>query len=345
MIGDSLAVLLITSTQSDLAVDEWILTFPATKELDKNLIWFRPMMNRIAMRLLARALFGAKFRLFFGAALSILDLLTDIQTIVRFINEGKNGFAKASIAFIGVSLLLQILIAFAQNKKRGKKIIGHEMLIAVAMIKPAMDAKKVADGNIQLEDTLFVPNIELTISKCAEIFAEAIPSSVLQVFALFEAKKAGSAAIFSILISAFTIAYSSTIISMDFDTEPLARNTNPDFFGYIPDNNRGLVMFLMVVMTTSHVLIKVVACALMMRMSQACFWLYVLCDTSLYFVYKIIRGDLRYWIPLDGILGWLITVIARVGIKIITDFTLIVQFRHHNELGKSSSKSSRDSRA
>jgi hypothetical protein len=158
-IGNSLAALLISNTQSDLAVDEWILTFPATKELDKKLVWFRPMINRIAMRLLARALLGAKFRLFFGAGLSILDLLTDIQTIVRFLNQGKNGFAKASAAFIGMSLLLQLLAAFGQNRKRGKKVVAYEWLIILSMIKPAMDAKRVADGNIQEENTVLNPQL------------------------------------------------------------------------------------------------------------------------------------------------------------------------------------------
>ena len=118
MIGNSLAALLISSTQSDLAVDEWIFTFPATKELDKNLIWFRPMMNRIAMRLLAKGLFGAKFRLFFGAALSILDLITDIVTIIRFYNEGRIGYAKASAAFIGLSIFFQLLLVYGQHRNR-----------------------------------------------------------------------------------------------------------------------------------------------------------------------------------------------------------------------------------
>ena len=58
-IGNSLASILIGSTTSDNAVDEWTLKFPALKELEESEVWFRPMMNRIAMRLLAKATFGA----------------------------------------------------------------------------------------------------------------------------------------------------------------------------------------------------------------------------------------------------------------------------------------------
>ena len=39
-IGNGLASILMSSTSPDLAVEEWILTFPATQELDKSLIWF-----------------------------------------------------------------------------------------------------------------------------------------------------------------------------------------------------------------------------------------------------------------------------------------------------------------
>ena len=100
-IGNSLSTILLASTAANLAVDEWILTFPSLKELDRSVIWFRPMMNRIATRLVETSAFGAKFRLYFGAGLSIFDMITDIFTILRFFNEGKIGYAQASIAFIG----------------------------------------------------------------------------------------------------------------------------------------------------------------------------------------------------------------------------------------------------
>ena len=204
-IGNSLAVLLISCTQSDLAVDEWILTFPAMKELDKKLIWFRPMMNRISMRILARSLFGAKFRLFFGAFLSILDLLTDLETIIRFYREGRTSYAFTNLAFIGGCSLLQILVAFAQNKKRGTKVVVYEWLVILSMLKPAVDAWRVSSGKIQEEHALFTPHMELTFMKCVEIFAESIPSSIIQSYALLGEKEVPKSAVFSIAVSAFAI--------------------------------------------------------------------------------------------------------------------------------------------
>ena len=86
-------------------------------------------------------------------------MLTDIQAIMRFLGEGRIGFAFTNLSFIGVGLLLQLLVAFARNKKRGKKVVVYEWLVVLSMLKPAVDAKRVADGNIQGENSLFNPQL------------------------------------------------------------------------------------------------------------------------------------------------------------------------------------------
>ena len=54
---------------------------------------------------------------------------------------------------------------------------------------------------------------------------------------------------------------------------------------------------------------------------------------SLFFLYKLARGDLRYWLNVQGALSWIATFVARISVKIIVDFTLIVHCRHSCELG------------
>jgi len=54
---------------------------------------------------------------------------------------------------------------------------------------------------------------------------------------------------------------------------------------------------------------------------------------GIYFLYKFARGDFRYWLNVEELLSWLCSIICRLMIKVITDFTLIVQFRHQFELG------------
>ena len=53
-----------------------------------------------------------KFRVYFGSIISLLDMYTDIEAVVRFFDEGNNHFAYANIAFIATSLLIQLLVTF-----------------------------------------------------------------------------------------------------------------------------------------------------------------------------------------------------------------------------------------
>jgi hypothetical protein len=61
--------------------------------------------------------------------------------------------------------------------------------------------------------------------------------------------------------------------------------------------------------------------------------LYIGTDMGLYLLVKILRGDFWYWVPLGGKTEIISSLLVRVTIKIITDFTSIVQFRHPNEIG------------
>ena len=276
---------------------------------------------------------GLKFRVYFGAIISLLDMYTDIEAIVRFFKEGNDHFAYANIVFVWVSLCGQLLTVYAQNRKRGMKSVAYESLIVLCMIKPAIDAKRVASGAMQEENTLVDPQTEATATKIFEMFGESIPSSVLQTYALIGSGELSAGPVTSIAISCFAIAYTSTQISIDMDTNPSSRLKAPSFYGYCPDNGRLNVMILMIIMTASHVLMKVIACSLMLRLSSIWFMFYVGGDLIFYFLYKIVRGDLRYWFNLTSIVSWAVSIIQRIVGKTIVDFTLLVHFRHPFELG------------
>jgi hypothetical protein len=56
-------------------------------------------------------------------------------------------------------------------------------------------------------------------------------------------------------------------------------------------------------------------------------------DLGLYLAVKIGRKDFSYWMPLDGLLEHLVSLLMRIVAKMITDFTCIVQLRHPYEVG------------
>ena len=120
-----------------------------------------------------------KFRVYFGAIISLLDVYTDIESIVRFFDEGNDHFAYANIVFVGVSLFGQLVCVWLQTRKRGWKTVAYEIMIVLSMLKPAIDAKRVTSGDIQEENTLFDPQIENTITKCAEMVSRLFYSVVL----------------------------------------------------------------------------------------------------------------------------------------------------------------------
>ena len=78
IIGQALPRLLITSLTTKIAVDQWHLQYPALQELQKTDIWFVPMVEQIAKRLLQDVGWGMLLRVCFSAALSYIDVCTDV---------------------------------------------------------------------------------------------------------------------------------------------------------------------------------------------------------------------------------------------------------------------------
>ena len=75
----------------------------------------------------------------------------------------------------------------------------------------------------------------------------------------------------------------------------------------------------MTTMTSAHVLMKILACSLILRLNQVWFKIYMLTDISIFFAFKIAMNDLRYWIPLEGVLSWVVTAVFRIVVKVVVD--------------------------
>ena len=60
---------------------------------------------------------------------------------------------------------------------------------------------------------------------------------------------------------------------------------------------------------------------------------YLVSDMGLYFVYKILRRDLWHWVPLQGAASVVESVLGRLVVKVLVDFTGVIQFRGAAEMG------------
>jgi hypothetical protein len=119
-----------------------------------------------------------------------------------------------------------------------------------------------------------------------------------------------------------------------YDVDPVKRKETPDFYGYIPDGlSRTLIFGCMVVNGALLLLSRSFCAAMLMLVGKRYFVGYSALDMGLYLLQKVLREDFTYWMPVEGGLGYLVSVIMRVIFKIVTDYTGIVQFRGAAEMG------------
>jgi hypothetical protein len=174
-IGAGLAVSLASNLTAEAAVDEWIGRCPALREMDRTEVWFRPMMDIVARRLLGEVSWGLKMRVFVGAALSMLDMASDINVIVLYWSTpDEKAYAIILLGMLAACMGLQMLMVSAQNKTKPLRLL-KEILIVCSGLKPVVDAARVSGGAEYEEGHVVDPKTELVFIKCTELFAESIP--------------------------------------------------------------------------------------------------------------------------------------------------------------------------
>jgi hypothetical protein len=104
--------------------------------------------------------------------------------------------------------------------------------IVLCFLKAPVDAYRVASGQKQQQGDLVDPLTMLAIGKGLEMVAEAIPALILQSAILMAIADPSMVAVVSIVFSCLAIAYTSTTIAYDFETDPTRRRNNPEFYGY-----------------------------------------------------------------------------------------------------------------
>jgi hypothetical protein len=280
---------------------------------------------------------GLKARVTFGAATSMLDLVTDVYVTHKLWSAKKYGSFKASLASLAVSIGIQMLTVWVQNRKLGMLRVLREWFPILIGFKPAVDAYRVATGAKQEVGTAFDAMHEMTVMKVFEMFAEAIPGVIIQLMAIATSDKedVGTSAWLSVAVSAITTGFASATISYDWDTSPAQRESAPDFYGYIPAkaSKRSVVFVSMLLLSAGMLLIRCTTIVLLGLMGGSWAFLYIGADLGLYMLVKILRGDFWYWMPLGGNIEVLNSIIVRLIAKIIVDFTSLVQMRHPNEVG------------
>ena len=109
-------------------------------------------------------MYGTMMRVSTGAALSIMDAVTDIFVISTYYKTGLRGQANAMLAMISMNMFCQIGIALAQYKKKSWKVKVKEALICLFFLRPAVDAYRLST-NYEDSEAAFHPLVEMVLNK------------------------------------------------------------------------------------------------------------------------------------------------------------------------------------
>jgi hypothetical protein len=283
-------------------------------------VWFHPLLETIAKRRVLAAPLGLRLRLAFGAVLSILDMASDINNIRQMFLVGQNMGAFLLLGMIALNLAFQALIVTIQNSHRGWSTVLRELGIVFSLLKPGIDAIRVAGGAERVEGAPMDPFMEMVICKLSEMTFESIPGGLTQALFLLNGGDWTTAAVVSVGLSCLSTAFTASLLAFDLDTEPKQRKSSPEFFGYIPDTTgkRILAFALLFLYHTVWTLGKTFSMAVLAQANGLWLMVYLLSDHCGLIVYKLSRGDLIYWVA--G-LGWPMSVLARFIVKVVTDFT------------------------
>ena len=159
--------------------------------------------------------------------------------------------------------------------------------------------------------------------------AQAIPAATLQTYSFLLSESTSSLPLMSIAMSILAISYATTLFCFDFDLDPERRAQAPKFYGFVPSNSRSrlAVMLTMFTFSVCHITMKILGVALLATVSAFYLFIFLLGDMVMYLLYKAWRQDLRYWLRLEGALSWLASFLFRFFIKILVDYTALVQLR------------------
>jgi hypothetical protein len=231
---------------------------------------------------------------------------------------GQNMGAFLLLGMIALNLAFQALIVTIQNSHLGWPTVLRELGVVFSLLKPGIDALRVAGGAERVEGAPMDPFMEMVICKLSEMTFESIPGGLAQAVFLLNGGDWTTAAVVSVGLSCVSTAFIASTLVYDLDTDPTRRKLNPEFYGFIPDTKRASVFALLFLYHTAWSLGKTFSMAVLAATNWMWLVVYLLSDHCGLILYKLARGDLIYWVP--G-LGWALSMLARFGAKVVVDFT------------------------
>jgi hypothetical protein len=252
-IGFGFEAIIRVSANPCEAVDDLFHTYHALTVADQQHDWLRSFLETIAKRRIANATLGLKLRLAIGASFSIGDMLSDVAQLLRMFIDGNTTPAFTLLTMLLTNLAFQSLLVIMQRAHHGWHAVAWELIIVFSLLKPGIDAIRVAGGEDRVEGAPLDPFMEMILGKLSELTFESIPGGLTQLAILLNGGVWTRLAIVSVLLSCLSTAFTACSLAYELDTNAARRKRNPEFYGYIPDTTTGHLcafMFLFIYYST-----------------------------------------------------------------------------------------------
>lgn len=336
--GLSFLALLSKSTTEEGAYDAWIALHPALKSFQKVFPPFRTFMVVLGAEL-NHAATRYKFFLSLGASLfSLVDVGSDVYVYFYYTSNGKETEAILMMAFVSLGISLQLIFCIAVHH-RNKRRMFSELLHLLTFTKHALNFWSVLTNSEPSGHELIPAVTEMMGLYACEMFAESIPSSVLQVRSLLDTEKNNfdPFILFSLGASVFLTSYGIAYMSFMMDSDKRNRKLGEDItYGFMPESGakKHLVLFGMRLLCSCCLLAKCLTIAMLMKLGGKDLAMLVIFGELLcYFIYKVVRRDVRYYLPLPRMTSILGSIVFRAVMKVVSDFTGLAYARHPLEMG------------
>jgi hypothetical protein len=319
-IGRGLESTLRTCANPGEAIDELLSKYPALGVMAHRHVWFRPLLETIAKRRMATAPLGLRLRLTIGALISIGDMASDINNIVSMSLAGNRLGAFVLLGLIALNIAFQGFVVILQTAHRGWRVVLWELSILISLLKPGIDAIRVAGGEERIEGAPLDPLMEMVFCKLSELTFESIPGGLAQAIFILNGGEWTTGGVISVGLSCLSTAFTATMLTYDLDTNTTSRTLHPEFYGYMPDTSAGrfLAFALFFLYHSAWALGKTFSMAVLAQTNWMWLVVYLLADHGGLILYKLASGDLIYWPPGFGVP---ISVLCRFAVKVIVDFT------------------------
>ena len=133
--------------------------------------------------------FFARFELYGTAIVSIVDMATDVMMITLYYRGNESGFALASLVCVSLNLFFQTFAVYVLNMNLGWKVQLRELLLVWTLIKPGVDAYRVAIEAPMEAGRKIEKHEEMTLFRVVEMIFEAVPGAAIQSYAIFFSTK------------------------------------------------------------------------------------------------------------------------------------------------------------